>query len=139
MHVAGRIKAKASRRIHVSGTGRSPSTEIFTFSQATRRPAGGLTAKEIRPELVRLSWEQAAIVPGYDSYSYRKDQYGARIRRSLFGRRDSLYGWDILFDLGPLNEPEPRPLQCRNKERRKRGEPGPAVIGRQGMNVSVES
>lgn len=43
---------------------------------------------------VNLVWSKAAVVPGYDSATYRKDTCGAWIGRSSYGTTGD-HGWEI--------------------------------------------
>lgn len=40
-------------------------------------------------------WEKAQKVPNNDPKIWRKDYAGAWIKRSEYGNRDSIYGWEV--------------------------------------------
>lgn len=40
-------------------------------------------------------WEKADIVLGYDENIWRKDQCKAWIKREKYGKRESVFGWEI--------------------------------------------
>ncbi|MDQ0191263.1 HNH endonuclease [Alicyclobacillus cycloheptanicus] len=46
-------------------------------------------------EVIQKVWEKGTIVRGYDATKYRKDQCGAWMRRTEYGDRNSVYGWEI--------------------------------------------
>ena len=50
-------------------------------------------------EVITRIWEFAEAVPGVDPELWRRDEFGAWIRRLDYGRRDSAFGWEI-FDPG---------------------------------------
>lgn len=71
-------------------------------------------------------WEKATGVQGYDPHVWRKDQWGAWIRRSDYGNRNSQYGWEI-DHITPQSEgggdelSNLRPLQWENNAARQAG------------------
>lgn len=42
-----------------------------------------------------LVWQKATIVPGYNPAVIRKDRCGAWIKLADFGKRSSIYGWEV--------------------------------------------
>lgn len=46
-------------------------------------------------ETIRVVWNKATIVPGYDLNVWRKDKCGKFINYSQHGNRNSDYGWEI--------------------------------------------
>jgi 5-methylcytosine-specific restriction endonuclease McrA len=46
-------------------------------------------------EMIQAVWGKGAVISGYDSSKYRKDQCGAWISRSEYGNRNSKFGWEI--------------------------------------------
>jgi hypothetical protein len=65
-------------------------TESLIFSQRRKTMAKNWTEQD------KMNvWKKGAIVPGYDSEKYRKDQCGAWIVYSDYGNRSSQYGWEI--------------------------------------------
>lgn len=42
-----------------------------------------------------LVWQKATIVPGHNSAEIRQDCCGAWIKFADFGKRDSVYGWEV--------------------------------------------
>lgn len=42
-----------------------------------------------------LVWQKATIVPGYNPAVIRKDRCGAWIKLANFGKRNSIYGWEV--------------------------------------------
>jgi len=70
-------------------------------------------------ELIQKVWEKGVVVPNSDKKNWRKDQCGAWISRSEFGRQRNLFGWEINYirpqmqrdgqDLSNL-----RPMQWKN-------------------------
>ncbi len=71
-------------------------------------------------ETIQSVWEKGEIVAKYDANRFRKDQYGAWMRRLSYGDENTMLGWEI-----DHNTPESegggdelsnlRPLQWRNK------------------------
>ena len=53
-------------------------------------PRRNLTDKEIEEV-----WQKANIIPNNNPNIYRQDYAGAWIRRDLYGRTDTEYGWEI--------------------------------------------
>jgi hypothetical protein len=71
------------------------------------------------PEEIETVWQRGLEVFNYDRALWRKDECGAWIHRTDYGRRDSQYGWEI----GPITSQEPggtdalsnlRPLHWQN-------------------------
>ena len=46
-------------------------------------------------ETVEAVWQKGHEVAGYDPAKWRKDDCGAWICRSLYGNRNSIYGWEV--------------------------------------------
>jgi len=44
---------------------------------------------------IQKVWEKGTIVLGYDPNLWRKDQCSAWINRTVYGNRNSKYGWEI--------------------------------------------
>jgi len=67
-------------------------------------------------ETIQAVWEKGTIVPGNNSCNWRKDQCGAWIKRSDYGNRDSIYGWEIdhITPNGNNALSNLRPLQWKN-------------------------
>lgn len=61
-------------------------------------------------------WQKGQTVPGYDSNTWRKDDCNAWIRRSDYGDRNSIFGWEIdhISPGGTDNLSNLRPLQWQN-------------------------
>lgn len=75
-------------------------------------------------EDIQKVWEKGTITPNYDASLYRKDQCGAWITRSLYGNRNSKYGWEIDhvdIDTDNNNLSNLRPLQWKNNANRQDG------------------
>lgn len=45
--------------------------------------------------IVLQVWNKGLIIPGYPAHNWRWDAYGAVIKRSEYGNRNSKYGWEI--------------------------------------------
>ncbi|MFH0991478.1 MAG: hypothetical protein V1799_15835 [bacterium] len=76
-----------------------------------------ITADELyNNTVIQKVWEKALIDPDNDSTVWRKDKCGAWIRRSLYGDRESLYGWVIEhIELNGTDHPSNlQPLQWKN-------------------------
>jgi len=46
-------------------------------------------------ELVQKVWEKGKVIVGQDPKLSRRDECGAKILRSRYADRDSVYGWEI--------------------------------------------
>jgi HNH endonuclease len=46
-------------------------------------------------DIVWQVWSKGIVIGGNDALLWRKDEFGAWILRSHYGRRDSEYGWEI--------------------------------------------
>ena len=46
-------------------------------------------------QIVEQVWNKGNIVPGYDSNTWRQDDYRHLIRYNDYGDRNSVYGWEI--------------------------------------------
>lgn len=46
-------------------------------------------------EMVQKVWEKGRVDPNQDPKLWRKDECGAWIKRSHYGKRDSEFGWEI--------------------------------------------
>lgn len=44
---------------------------------------------------IKMAWNKALIVDGFNADAIRKDASGAWIVFSMYGNRDSIYGWEI--------------------------------------------
>ena len=49
----------------------------------------------ITDDLVQHVWSRGSVVPPNDPREWRKDKYGAWMRRSKYGDHTSEYGWEI--------------------------------------------
>jgi len=70
-----------------------------------------------------LVWEKGFKVLGYDPEEFRRDKYGALIKRSDYGKESSPYGWEadriLPGSRGGLNAlSNLRPLHCSNCKQR---------------------
>jgi hypothetical protein len=64
-------------------------------------------------------WSKGVIVPNYNSSVWRKDACNAWIKRTEYGNRDSIYGWEIDHIIpkskgGAESLDNKRPLQWKN-------------------------
>ena len=69
-------------------------------------------------ETVEAVWRKACEIPGLPSSIWRRDRYGATIRRFDYGRSDTDFGWLVnrmpaSFGIG-LSMERLQPLQWRN-------------------------
>ena len=46
-------------------------------------------------ETVEAVWQKGHVVANYNPAKWRKDDCGAWICRSLYGNRNSIYGWEV--------------------------------------------
>ena len=77
-------------------------------------------------ELVQQVWEKGVVDANNDSEYWRKDQCGAWISRSEYGRERSSFGWEIdcILPQSAKNGQELsnlRPMQWNNNSRRNDG------------------
>ncbi len=79
---------------------------------------------------MRRVWEKGIVVPELDPTAWRRDRYGALIRRDAYGNALSPYGWEVDHyypkasgGTDAINNLQP--LQCQNN--RKKGDAIPPV------------
>jgi len=67
-------------------------------------------------QTVERIWEKGRVIPEQDPAVWRKDECGAWIQHTHYGREDSEYGWKIAnISPGGADVPENlRPFHCRN-------------------------
>jgi hypothetical protein len=70
-------------------------------------------------ELIQQVWEKGVVITNNDSKHWRKDQCGAWILRSGYGRQQSKFGWEINY-IYPQTQQDGqelanlRPMQWKN-------------------------
>ena len=77
-----------------------------------------------RSSRVVAVWEKGFATLGYDAAMFRKDKYGALMKRSEYGNRESPYGWEIDHIVpeskgGGSDMDNLRPLNWETKVRRR--------------------
>jgi hypothetical protein len=68
-------------------------------------------------------WEKGKVVPEYDAHNYRQDECTAWMIRDQYGKRSSIFGWEIdHIDGTPDNNDisNLRPLQWENNASRQK-------------------
>lgn len=67
-------------------------------------------------ETIQLAWDKANRVDDNDSAIWRKDECGAWIQRTMYGDRNSQYGWEIdhILPQGSDDASNLRPLHWKN-------------------------
>lgn len=70
-------------------------------------------------EQIKIAWEGAQVVAGYNSDKYRKDACGAWIAWDKYGNQDNLYGWQVdhIYPKSKGGNEHPlnlRALHCKN-------------------------
>ena len=65
-------------------------------------------------------WSKGTVVQGHVPTVWRKDQCGAWIKYSEYGKRKSQFGWEIdhISPEGPTILSNLRPLNCENSKTR---------------------
>jgi len=77
-------------------------------------------------QVVQAVWNRGRIVSGYDPSEFRQDECTAWMRRSAYGERSSVLGWEI-DHIKPVSEGGTdviwnlRPLQWENNAERSSG------------------
>lgn len=91
-------------------------------------------------EKVQKVWEKGRIVSNDYANEWRKDQCDAWIKRTRYGDRDSLYGWEIdhISPEGGDNLSNLRPLQWKNNLAKSEGRLKCPVTAEGDRNVERE-
>ena len=71
----------------------------------------------ISEELIENVWLRANAIEGCDHHVWRKDEFGAWIKRSEYNNCESPFGWEIykISSTGPTISLNCKPLQWQNK------------------------
>jgi hypothetical protein len=55
----------------------------------------GMRDDRFSPEVIESVWRKGMVVPGLPDHVWRRDRFGATIRRTDYGRSDTLFGWVV--------------------------------------------
>ena len=74
-------------------------------------------------EFLEAIWNKGRKVPGHEPDKWRKDQCGAWIKRSEYGKRSSPCGWEVdrISPGGSYTLSNCRPLQWKNNNTKGNG------------------
>jgi len=93
-------------------------------------------------QIVQIVWGKGMVVGGANPNLWRKDKCGAWIERQKYGKRDSLYGWEI-DHIKPESEGGSdeisnfRPLQWQNNTAKQDGRLECPVIASGNKNIEA--
>ncbi len=75
-----------------------------------------MKVKNVSEEMINEVWNKAMVVPNVNPASYRKDEFGAWIRRCRYEERDFplSFGWSIASFLRQDGEYDYQPMQWQN-------------------------
>lgn len=65
-------------------------------------------------EQIQRVWEKGREVEGYDKDKYRQDACGAWIKKDMYGKCDSIFGW-VIDHVFPLSRIPKSKIEIRNE------------------------